>query len=192
MKNVLLLLAGGFEVFEASVFIDVMGWNLVDGDGTTKLVSCGFNREVKSSFSHKFVVDHLIDEINVDDFDALAIPGGFEEFGFYNEAYDEKFLNLIREFNKQDKIIATICTGGMAIGKSGILKGKRGTTYTSRHSQLKALGVNVVNEAIVVEGKVITSWNPSTAVDVASILLEMLTSKENANYIREIMGFETN
>jgi 4-methyl-5(b-hydroxyethyl)-thiazole monophosphate biosynthesis len=35
LKKVLLLLSGGFEVYEASAFIDVMGWNLVDGDGTT-------------------------------------------------------------------------------------------------------------------------------------------------------------
>ncbi len=36
MKKVLLLLADGFEVFEASVFIDVMGWNLVEVDGSTE------------------------------------------------------------------------------------------------------------------------------------------------------------
>jgi len=41
MKRVLLLLADGFETSEASVFIDVIGWNLVDGDGSTELFSCG-------------------------------------------------------------------------------------------------------------------------------------------------------
>lgn len=38
----------------------------------------------------------MLDSINVDDYDALAIPGGFEEYGFYEEAYDEKLLELIR------------------------------------------------------------------------------------------------
>lgn len=190
MKKILLFLAGGFEIYEASVFIDVIGWNLVDGDGSTKLFTCGFKREVKSAFNHKISVDYLIEEINVNDFDALAIPGGFEEFGFYIEAYDEKFLNLIREFEKQNKIIATICVAALPLGKSGILKGKKGTTYTTRHDRLKAFGVNVINEPIVIENKIITSWNPSTAVNVAMILLEMLTTKENANYIREIMGFK--
>jgi hypothetical protein len=41
MKRVLLLLADGFETFEASVFIDVIGWNLVDGDHSTELFTCG-------------------------------------------------------------------------------------------------------------------------------------------------------
>lgn len=36
-----------------------------------------------------------IDEITVDEYDALAVPGGFEEYGFYEEAYDEKFFELI-------------------------------------------------------------------------------------------------
>lgn len=42
------------------------------------------------------IVDRTISEINVDDFDALAIPGGFEEFGFYEDAYDERFIELIK------------------------------------------------------------------------------------------------
>ena len=77
MKKILLLLAKGFETYEASVFIDVMGWNLVEGDKSTKLFSCGITREVRSSFDQKFVVDYLVTEIDAKGFDALAIPGGF-------------------------------------------------------------------------------------------------------------------
>ncbi|WP_204273658.1 DJ-1/PfpI family protein [Draconibacterium mangrovi] len=74
MKKVLLLLADGFETFEASVFIDVIGWNLVYGDNSTELFTCGLKKEIKSSFNQRFIVDYLIDEIDVDSFDALAIP----------------------------------------------------------------------------------------------------------------------
>lgn len=121
MKKVLLLLAKGFESFEASVFIDVIGWNLVDGDKTTKLYSCGFTKEVTGSFGVKFHIDYLINEINCNDFDALAKPGGFEEYGFYEEAYHPDFLEVIRNFNKQEKIIASICVGALPIAKSGVL-----------------------------------------------------------------------
>ena len=47
MKKVLLLLADGFETFEASVFIDVIGWNLVEGDKSTELFTCGLKKEIK-------------------------------------------------------------------------------------------------------------------------------------------------
>lgn len=191
MKKVLLLLADGFETFEASVFIDVIGWNLVDGDKSTELFSCGLKKEITSSFNQKFVADYLVDDINVNDFDALAIPGGFEEYDFYKDAYDDRFLNLIRDFKKQNKIIASICVAALSLGKSGILTDKKGTTYNNpiRRNTLRSFGVNVINEPIVIDDNIITSWNPSTAIDVALVLLELLTTKQNADYIRGIMGF---
>ena len=193
MKKVLLLLADGFETLEASVFIDVIGWNQVDGDGTTQLFSCGLRRKVKSSFSQCVVVDYLIDEINTAEFDALAIPGGFEEFGYYKDAYSDEFLKLIRMFNAQSKIIAAVCVGALPIARSGVLTNRRATTYNKRGIRQKELGsyeVNVINEPIVTDCNVITSWNPSTAAEVAFLLLELLTSKDQANFIREIMGFK--
>lgn len=192
MKKVLLLLAEGFETYEASVFIDVIGWNLVDGDHSTELFSCGIKKVIKSSFNQSFIVDYLLDEIDIRSFDAIAIPGGFEEYDFYREAYDERFLHIIREFKNENKIIASICVGSLPLGKSGILVNKKGTTYNLkpiRQQTLGSYGVNVVNEPIVIDDNIITSWNPSTAMEVAFTLLEMLTNKGNSDYIRKIMGF---
>lgn len=193
MKKVLLLLANGYETWEASVFIDVIGWNLCDGDGQTKLFTAGITKEVKTSFDQLSVVDYLIDEVNLDEFDALAIPGGFKEYDFYKDAYDEKFLDLIRKFDEQGKIIASICVAALPIGKSGVLNGRKATTYHMANGErLKSLaefGVEVIKEPIVVDNNIITSWNPSTAIHVAFMLLEKLTNKNNTDYIKEIMGF---
>jgi len=191
MKKVLLLLADGFETFEASVFIDVIGWNLVEGDNSTELFTCGLKKEIKSSFNQRFIVDYLISDIDISSFDALAIPGGFEVYGFYNDAYDDKFLDLIRAFKANNKFIASICAGALPLGMSGVLKDKKGTTYNSaiRREALQGFGVNVINQPIVIDDNMITSWNPSTAVDVALLLLEHLTTKNNADKVRKLMGF---
>jgi len=192
MKKVLLLLAEGFEIYEASAFIDVIGWNLIEGDKSTQLYTCALRKEIKSTFDQKLVVDFIIDEINVDDYEILAIPGGFAEYHFYDDAYSEEFLSLIRAFNAKNKPIVSICTGALPIGKSGILSGKKGTTYNQtpmRHEILKSYGVNVLNEAIVEDSNIITSWNPATAITVAFKLLEKLTSKENTDKIRKLMGY---
>jgi 4-methyl-5(b-hydroxyethyl)-thiazole monophosphate biosynthesis len=191
MKKVLLLLADGFETFEASVFIDVIGWNLVEGDNSTELFTCGLKKEIKSSFNQRFIVDYLISDIDIASFDALAIPGGFEVYGFYNDAYDDKFLNLIRGFKANNRFIASICVGALPLGKSGVLKDKKGTTYNSpiRREALLGFGVNVIDQPIVMDDNMITSWNPSTAVDVALLLLELLTTKNNADKVRHLMGF---
>ncbi len=193
MKKILLLLANGFEIYEASVFIDVMGWNKIDGDGTTSLYTCGIEKEISSTFNVKITADYSIKEINVNDFDALAIPGGFENYGFYKDAFHDEFQNLIRAFEKKKKTIATICVGALPLAKSGILGCRKATTYNlmggHRLEQLKSYGVEAINEPMVIDKNVITSWNPSTAIDVAFKLLEILTSKENSDKVREIMGF---
>lgn len=194
MKKVLLLLADGFEIFEASAFIDVIGWNLVEGDGTTELFTCGLKKEIQSTFKQKLIVDYLIDEIDINTFDALAIPGGFEVYGFYNDAYSNKFLDLIREVKSQNKIIASICVGALPLGKSGILKDKNGTTYhsTLRRKNLQDFGVNLNSEPIVMDDNIITSSNPATAIEVAFLLLEHLTTKNNVDNVRQLMGFNRN
>ena len=191
MKKILLLLANGFETYDASVIIDVIGWNYTDGDKSTKLISCGLTKEVVSTFDQKFLVDHLDSEINANDFDALAIPGGFEEYGFYEDAYSDSFIRIIRDFNLLNKWIASICVGALPLGKSGILASKKATTYNSqiRRNALKGFEAEVVNQPVVMDGNIITSWNPASAIEVAFLLLEKLTNKDNANYIRRLMGF---
>ena len=194
MKKVLLLLANGYETYEASVFIDVIGWNYIDGDKTTQLLTCGLTREVKTSFNQRSIVDFTFDEININDYDALAIPGGFTDYDFYKDAYDERFLNIIREFDKKEKLIASVCVAALPLARSGVLEGRKATTYNKmngiRQKELEGYGVTLIKEPIVVDGNVITSWNPSTAIHVAFLLLEILTNKENTNYIKGIMGYE--
>jgi protein deglycase len=191
--KVLLFLAKGFETMEFSVFIDVLGWARNDYHNDIDVVTCGFSKTVLSTFNVPIIVDRLIDEIDVDDYEALAMPGGFEEFGFYEEAYDERLLDLIRTFNKMQKTIATVCVAALSLGKSGILKNRNATTYHlkegCRQKQLAQFGVNIVNKPIVVDENVITSYCPKTASGVAFRLLECLTSTEQMQVVKKAMGF---
>jgi 4-methyl-5(b-hydroxyethyl)-thiazole monophosphate biosynthesis len=135
----------------------------------------------------------LIDDVDAGLFDALAVPGGFEEHGFYDEAYSDRVGELIRAFNAQDKAIASICVGALPLAHSGVLEGRRATTYHlgdgRRRRQLADFGVDVSDQPIVRDGNVVTSTSPATAIDVALLLLEALTDAENAHAIRLSMGF---
>lgn len=189
----LLFLLKSFETMEFSVFVDVLGWARHDFGYDVPVTTCGFTKEVISTFHIPVTADITFDEINFDDYDALAIPGGFQEFGFYEEAYDERFLELIREFDRRGKIIASVCVAALPIGKSGVLTGRKGTTYHlrggERQKQLASFGVTVVNEPIVIDNNIITSYCPETAPGVAFKLLEKLTSTEQMNQVKEAMGF---
>lgn len=194
MKRVLLFLAQGFEEYEASVFTDVIGWSRIYGTEPVDLVTTGLRSEIKCTWNLIVRPEVEFDKIRSTDFDALAIPGGFEKAGFYEDAYDERFLNLIQEFDKENKIIASVCVAALPVGKSGILTDRKATTYDLmdglRRKQLADLGVNVQDERIVVDHNIITSTGPSTGLEVAFKLLEMLTDSENVNTVKKYMRFE--
>ena len=193
-KKVLLFLPQGFEEYEASVYTDVIGWSRIYGTEPVDMITTGLRTEIKCTWNLIVKPEIEFNEIDVGDFDALAIPGGFENAGFYEDAYDERFLNLIREFDKEGKIIASVCVGAMPIGKSGVLKGRNATTYDLldgfRRNQLSEFGVSVQNERIVIDKNIITSTGPATGLEVAFKLLEMLTNQENVNQVKKYMRFE--
>ncbi|MCL1632019.1 DJ-1/PfpI family protein [Sporolactobacillus sp. CPB3-1] len=153
--KILLFMAQGFETMEFSPFVDVFGWARNDYGYDVSVSTCGFRKKVMSSFHIPVLVDKTIDEVNINDYDALAVPGGFEEYGFYEEAYDARFLSLIRAFHESRKWIAAICVGALPLGKSGILTGRHATTYHlgdgKRQAQLSAMGAKVVDEPIVID-----------------------------------------
>ncbi len=192
-KKVLLFLAQGFEEFEASVFTDVIGWSRIFGKEPVDLITTGLRPEIKCTWNFIVRPEMEFEKINVSDFDALAIPGGFEKAGFYEDAFDERVLELIREFDEQGKIIASICVAALPIGKSGVLKGRNATTYDLldglRRKQLSDFGAIIQEESIVVDKNIITSTGPSTGLDVAFKLLDMLTSSENVDLVRKYMRF---
>ncbi len=128
MKQVLLLLCKGVELYEAAAFYDVLGWSGTYGTEAVKAATVGLQAEVRGAFGIKMVPDKLLSVVQADEFDALAIPGGFEIYGYYEEAYSEAVVNLIRRFEELGKPIASICVGALPLANSGILKERRATT----------------------------------------------------------------
>jgi 4-methyl-5(b-hydroxyethyl)-thiazole monophosphate biosynthesis len=193
-KKVLLFLAQGFEAYEASVFTDVIGWSREAGLEPVDLVTTGLRSELTCYWNLIVKPELAFDQIRVDDFDALAIPGGAEDAGFFEDAYNDRFLDLIREFDRQGKIIASICVAALPVGKSGVLKNRKGTTWDlnegNRRKELAEFGAMVQDRPMVVDDNIITSTGPATGLDVAFQLLEMLTDSENVNEVKRNMRFE--
>ena len=191
--KILLFCAKGFETMEFSVFIDILGWARNDFGYDVSADTCGFSRSVVSTFGVPIIVDKLIEEVIVEEYDALAIPGGFEEFGFYEEDYEERLLQLIRDFDAQKKIIATVCVGALPLGKSGILNGRKATTYhlknKYRQKQLEEFGAQIIDKPIVIDGNIITSYCPQTAPYVGFALLSRLIGEIPTETVKKAMGY---
>lgn len=194
MRKVLLLLSEGFEAFEASAFIDVFGWNSTIGSKDIKLVTSSIKSPIKTTWNLEVYTEMLLKDIHPNDFQAIIVPGGFGGAGFFQDTKSELFQDTIKKFNYENKYMVGVCTGVIPLAESGILKGKKATTYLLDNEryfmQLKKHGVNPVKKNIVIDQRIITSSAPGTAVEVAFILLELLTTKENSDFIKFNMGFK--
>lgn len=190
-KRVLLLLADGFEPLEAAGFTDVLGWANIDGSEPIELVSAGLHPQLRATFGFSAIPDAQLDDLDLDSFDALALPGGFEGAGFYTDAYSEAFGRTIRHFEAKGQPVASVCVASLALGSAGVIYGRRATTYHQvggrRKAELEEFGATFIDEAVVEDGGLITSTGPGTGVEVAFKLLEILTSFENVAHIRQLM-----
>lgn len=190
-KRVLLLLADGFEPLEAAGFTDVLGWANIDGEEPIELVSAGLRPLLKATFGFSVVPNAVIGDLDLDSFDAVAVPGGFEGAGFYQDALTEEFTAVIARFQEAGKPVASVCVASLSLGAAGVLRGRRATTYHQiggkRKAQLEGYGATFVDRPLVIEDGLITSTGPGTSIEVAFALLELLTSRQNVDHIRRLM-----
>lgn len=198
-KKILLLLADGFEPLEAAGFTDVMGWANLDGEVPIEVVSAGLHTTIGATFAYRVQPDYLLADLQLSDFDAVAIPGGMERGGihggFYKDAYSEEFQDAIRHFSGHKQPVASVCVASLALGSAGILKDRRATVYHqiggNRKTELEAFGANFIDNAIVKDQNIITSTGPGTSVEVAFELLAQLSSASNVRHIRQLMRIPT-
>jgi protein deglycase len=187
-KRVLILLSNGFEVMEASCFTEVFGWASIYGDTRFDQLSVGLRSPIRSTFGFDVIPEVLLGDINADDFDALVIPGGFGDAGFYEEALSEPFLEVIRNFDKRQAPIAAVCVSALSLAAAGVLTAKRATVYHqiggARKAELEGNGAIFVDQPLVIDGHLMTSTGPGTGIELALKLLECLSTPAFSQEIR--------
>ncbi len=101
--------------------------------------------------------DLSFDEVNVENFDALVIPGGYAPDRIRR---NKTALELTKKFYELGKVVAFICHAGWVPISAGILKGKKVTGFFSIKDDLVNAGAEFVDNEVVVDGNLISSRNP--------------------------------
>ncbi len=179
-KKVLVPLARGFEEIEAISIVDV----LRRADIEVLLASVHEYEIVISDRGVKIVTDLLLKDIKVDNFDMIALPGGYD--GSMTLAGDELPQKIIKEFHKKDKFIAAICAAPYALHMAGVLKDAQFTCYPGMQSKIST-GIYTEDKNVVVSNKIITSKGPATALAFALTLVEVLEDLPKAKKLAEAM-----
>ncbi len=120
------------------------------------------------------VSDVAIAEVNVSDFDALVVPGGFMPDKLRR---DVRVLEIVREFFAMSKPVAAICHGGWIPISAGIYRGLRVTGSAGIKDDLVNAGALFEDAAVVVDRNSISSRRPDDLPDFCRALVEMLSGE---------------
>src|SRR6476646_1356099 len=126
--------------------------------------------------------DLTIDEANADDFDALILPGGVRNPDHLR--LHGNVIELIRDFARQGKPIGAICHGPWLLVEADLLRGKRATSWPSIRTDLSNAGANVVDEAAVTDGNIVTSRNPDDVEAFTGALIDLVDNQPAVTEIR--------
>jgi 4-methyl-5(b-hydroxyethyl)-thiazole monophosphate biosynthesis len=170
MSRVLVPLAEGCEELEAVTVVDILR------RADIEVVIAGLEAgPVRASRGTVLVPDTTLDEVLGDAFDMVVLPGGL--FGADYLADDERVATLLRSTAESGRYVAAICAAPKVLAKAGLLDGKTATSYPGVLAELNRPQVTAVDAPVVVDGKVVTSRGPGTAMDFALDLVEILAGK---------------
>lgn len=167
MSRVLVPLAPGFEDLEAVTIVDLLRRAGVE------VVTVGLAPGlVQGARGMRMQPDADIDAVMERDFDMIALPGGMP--GAENLKNDARVQALLKKSASAGKYTAAICAAPIALAAAGVLDGKKATSYPGFLDKLNLEGVTYLSDAVVKDGRVVTSRGPGTAMDFALELIALL------------------
>ena len=173
--SILIPLANGVEEIEAVTLIDVLRRAKLE----VVTVALGGSREVEGAHGIGLKADTCWEEIDLEDFRAIVLPGG--GVGTQNLAEDERVLKALCDFDAEGKIVAAICAAPTVLAEAGILEGRHATCYPSCVGMLG--GAYDPAAPVIADGNIITSQGPGTALLFSLALVHNLADEETARQV---------
>lgn len=176
--KVMVLLSPGFEEGETVEILDVLR------RGGFKVDSVSIAGEHVAG-AHKITIkaDRILTQ-NLKDYqgyDMIVLPGGWT--GVDNLVADQRVLDLVRYYDQSGKWVAAMCAAPNVLAKAGVIQGKTITAYPGKKTEPFYTGANYVRDTVVIDGKMVTSRGPGTALPFAFALVDVLGG--DSDFIKE-------
>jgi protease I len=127
----------------------------------------GFRHHDKAG---KIRVDRTLDEVSLNDYDALVLPGG--ALNADQMRTNAKVRQFIYEFDRGGLPIAAICHAPWELISAGIISGRTLTSWSTIQDDVRNAGGHWEDKEVVVDANLVTSRGPN---DLPAFNREMLT-----------------
>ena len=174
MKTALVLFADGSEELEAVTVI-----NILRRGGVSVTVAGLHSGALRGSRGMVLQPDTTLDEALKHDYDMVVLPGG--QPGANNLKADARVIKLVQQMAASARYVSAICAAPAVLATAGLLDGKRATSFPGSLDAFPK--VSRQPQAVVEDGKLITSRGPGTAMDFALTLLERLAGKSTRDEV---------
>jgi protein deglycase len=172
MTKVLVPLAPGCEELESVTLIDILRRG-----GLTVVTASLDGKPVKASRGVVLVADTTLETAMTDaGFDMVVVPGGMG--GSTALAKHAGFVAYVRDMYEAGKYVGAICAAPIILGKAGLLDGHAFTAYPGVLQDTDFPGSRYTGAAVEVDGRVLTSRGPGTALDFSLILVGILAGAD--------------
>lgn len=176
MARVLVPLAQGCEELEAVTIIDLLRRAGIE------VVTAGLDDQpVRASRGTVLLPDTTLDVALASDFDMIALPGGLPGADHLRD--DPRIIALVKKMHASGHYTAAICAAPRVLAKAGLLDDRRATSFPGAIDVNDIPGIDYVDDAVVVDGRVVTSRGPGTAMDFALELIELLAGREQRDAV---------
>lgn len=180
--NVLVPLADGFEEIEAVTVIDVLRRAQI-GVTTATLDDTG-DLAVSGSHAIRILADVRLADVDLDEIDALVLPGGMP--GTRHLTEDARVLDLVRALAERGQPVAAICAAPSVLAAAGILEGRQATSHPAWRDRLAGAAVQG-EPAVVTSDNIVTSQGVGTALAFALELVRQWKGREVSEALAEAM-----
>ncbi|KAJ4897978.1 Protein DJ-1-like protein A [Raphanus sativus] len=171
--HILVPIAEGSDEIETIAVVDI----LRRAKANVVIASVSNSLEVVGSHKANLVADLLLDEVLEKSFDLIMLPGGLN--GASRLSRCEKLVNMLKKQAEANKPYGGICASPAYVFEPhGLLKRKKATTHPVVSNRLS--DQSHVDFRVVVDGNLITSRAPGTAIECALTIVEKFYGREKA------------
>ena len=174
-KQICVFLADGFEEIEGLTVVDLLRRAGIE----VTTVSITGEKLIHGAHGIDVQADKLFNDVNYEEMDVAVLPGGMPGTLHLGEHAGVK--EVLRKFYAEKKFIAAICAAPSVLGKYGMLKGRKATSYPGFEEALE--GAEYVYDAVAADEFVITSRGMGTAIAFSLKLIEVLLDSKKADEI---------